>query len=131
MATQETIEALARKSFYREYPDRDWDDLLETVQTVWVEEAKKTLDFLQGLGFGDVAAAKREALEELITEDSLEDARFQIEEELVGWRDAGLFTLRRNGLSIRNKDGSGSEIIRFGFEDGFRQVIRRRLGLSK
>lgn len=70
---------------------------------------------------------RAQALEELLTPEALERARKVVEDELIDWRDEGRFVLRRNGLAIRNKDGSGSEIIRFGFEDGLRIAVRDNL----
>jgi len=57
-----------------------------------------------------------------ISEDStlLEVARAAIEDALVDLRDAGIFTLRNNGLVIKGKDGSPSYIIRMGSEDAIR-----------
>lgn len=81
-------------------------------------------EVLSAAGYGLVAEAKREALEDLLAAESLERARKIIEDELIDWRDSGLFMLRNNGLAVRNKDGSGSEIIRFGFEDGLRIAVK-------
>jgi hypothetical protein len=74
-----------------------------------------------------IAKAKAEALREAMTDEALEAARILIESELVEWRDESRFMLRNNGLAIRNKDGSGSEIIRFGFEMGYRMALADRL----
>lgn len=38
----------------------------------------------------------------------LEVGRKAIEDELVEWRDSGMFTLRNNGLVIKYRDGSES-----------------------
>lgn len=46
-----------------------------------------------------------------------EIGRSAIEDELVEWRDTRRFTLgRNNGLTIHEKNGSSSSIIRFGPE---------------
>lgn len=62
-----------------------------------------------------------------LTEDDYETARMTVEDELVEWRDSGLFTLRNNGLTIRGQDGSDSSIIRFGFEVGMRLAVKALL----
>lgn len=62
-----------------------------------------------------------------ITEDTnlLEIGRSAIEKELIEFRDSGLSEMhRRNGLVIRYKDGSESDIIRFGPETGLRIGLR-------
>lgn len=65
-----------------------------------------------------------EVLRELAnSEDALERARACIEDELVEWRDGGIFTLRRNGLAIYDRDGTPNGAIRFGFEDAFRIAL--------
>lgn len=51
-------------------------------------------------------------------------ARLAIEDELVDWRDRGLFVLRNNGFAIRTQEGEPSEIIRFGPEVGVRIALR-------
>ena len=50
-------------------------------------------------------------------------ARLAIEDELVDWRDMGLFVVRNNGFSINFADGSPSGIIRFGPEAGVRIAL--------
>lgn len=74
-----------------------------------------------------VEQEKTAVLRDLLEPEALERARKLVEDELIDWRDSGLFTLRNNGLSVRNKDGSGSEIIRFGFEAGLQLVIKDRI----
>lgn len=69
----------------------------------------------------ELAAALRELAD---SPEAKERARKLVEDELVAWRDSGMFLLRRNGLAIRNKDGSGSEIIRFGFEMGWAMALK-------
>ena len=51
-------------------------------------------------------------------------ARKAIEDELIEWRDNGMFVLRNNGFTIRYKDGSPNEIIRFGPEVGVRIALK-------
>jgi hypothetical protein len=82
---------------------------------------------LEAAGEHLVADLRLEVLGELITDEALERSRKLIEDELIEWRDEGRFMLRNNGLAIRNRDGSGSEIIRFGFEMGLRMVINDRM----
>jgi hypothetical protein len=53
-------------------------------------------------------------------EELLEIGRLAIEAELVQWRDDRMFTLRNNGLVIKERDGRDSSIIRFGPEDALR-----------
>ena len=50
-------------------------------------------------------------------------ARRAIEDELVNWRDSRMFVPRNNGFVIREKDGSASEVIRFGPETGVRIAL--------
>ncbi len=54
----------------------------------------------------------------------LEVARLAIENELVEWRDSRLFTLRNNGFTIMERDGTPSSIIRFGPETGLRIALQ-------
>lgn len=54
---------------------------------------------------------------------AMERARHRVEDELVEWRDAGRFMLRRNGLAIHERTGEASGIIRFGFETGLRVAV--------
>ena len=51
-------------------------------------------------------------------DDLLEIGRKAIEDELIEWRDSRRSELRNNGFAVREKDGSASEIIRFGPEWG-------------
>ncbi len=85
---------------------------------------------LVGAGYGDVKEARIDALGGLLTDEALERARQLIEAELIEWRDECRFMLRNNGLAVRNKDGSGSEIIRFGFEMGLRMVINDHMAAA-
>lgn len=63
---------------------------------------------------------KAEALREAATDPGArERARKLVEDELVEWRDARRFTLRNNGLAIKEADGTPSHVIRFGFELGW------------
>lgn len=58
-----------------------------------------------------------------IAEDEtlLEIGRKAIEDTLIEWRDGRMSELgRRNGLVIREKDGSESAVIRFGPETALR-----------
>lgn len=73
------------------------------------------------------ADAKRELLEELASAEVSEWARKRVEDELVEWRDEQRFMMRRNGLTIRNQDGSSSDIIRFGFEMAWAMCLREKL----
>lgn len=48
-------------------------------------------------------------------------ARRAVEDHLVEWRDERLsMPLRNNGLVIKEKDGTGSDVIRFGPETAVR-----------
>lgn len=58
-----------------------------------------------------------------LTEQDYELARMTVEDELIDWRDRGMFTLRANGLTVRGRDGSDSNIIRFGFEMGMKMAV--------
>ncbi len=70
-----------------------------------------------GLSEGLGAVAEDDAL--------LEIGRKAIEDALIDWRDARCseFT-RRNGLVIREKDGTESSVIRFGPETALRIGLR-------
>jgi hypothetical protein len=59
---------------------------------------------------------------EKISEDSelLEVARKSVEDLLIEFRDSRIFTLRNNGLVIKESDGTASAMIRFGTEDAIR-----------
>lgn len=70
----------------------------------------------------EVATALREMADD--SELLWNVARAAIEDELVRWRDDGMFVLRNNGFTIRYKDGSPSEVIRFGPEVGVRIALR-------
>jgi len=54
----------------------------------------------------------------------VESARKAIEDELIDWRDEGSFMICGNGFTVREKDGSPSEIIRFRTDIGFRIGLR-------
>ncbi len=54
----------------------------------------------------------------------LEVGRRAIELELIDWRDRRLFTLRNNGLVIKEKDGTDSSIVRFGSEVALKIGLR-------
>jgi hypothetical protein len=57
-------------------------------------------------------------------DDLLEVGRQAIEDALVEFRDSRMFTLRNNGLVIKEKDGRDSYVIRFGSEDAIRIGLR-------
>jgi hypothetical protein len=64
---------------------------------------------------------KRKALLGIAKDDELlEVARLAVESALVQMRDDRMFTVRGNGLVIREKDGKDSSIIRMGPEDAVR-----------
>ena len=67
-----------------------------------------------------------EALREMADDSELlwTVARRAIEDELVQWRDDGMFVLRNNGFAIKHKDGTPSDVIRFGPEVGVRIALR-------
>lgn len=54
----------------------------------------------------------------------MEVGRKAVENELVEWRDNTRFMPRNNGLTIRNRDGSESGIVRFGPEVGVAIALR-------
>jgi len=56
----------------------------------------------------------------LLTDDMLEIGRKAIEDMLIEFRDSRMFTVRGNGLVIRERDGSDSNIIRFGPESALK-----------
>lgn len=58
-----------------------------------------------------------------LTPEQFEIGRKAVEDELIDFRDRGIFVLRNNGLCIRNKDGTDSSIIRFGFEYGMQIAL--------
>lgn len=89
-------------------------------ENIYWQHRRHVAAALAAAGFG----LRAQALEDLLSPESLEHARKAVEDELIDWRDSGLFMLRNNGLAVRNKDGSGSEIIRFGFEDGLRIAVK-------
>ena len=70
----------------------------------------------------EVAVALREMAED--SELLWTVARAAIEDELVKWRDDGMFVLRNNGFTIKYADGAPSEVIRFGPEVGVRIALR-------
>lgn len=51
-------------------------------------------------------------------DELLEVARKAIEDVLIGFRDSGIGMVRNNGLVCKYRDGSNSDIIRLGPEDG-------------
>lgn len=53
-------------------------------------------------------------------DELLEVGRQAIEDALISMRDSRIFTMRRNGLVCREKDGTPSAIIRFGPETAIR-----------
>lgn len=65
-----------------------------------------------------------------LTGDDYEVARQAVEDALIDMRDAGMFILRRNGLVVRDRDGSNSPIIRLSIEDalqiGLKAIVARR-----
>jgi hypothetical protein len=76
---------------------------------------------MTGKSATDLAAGLRELAEDRETLWNV--ARKAIEDELVDWRDRGLFTLRNNGFTIKFEDGEPSDVIRFGPEAGVRIAL--------
>jgi hypothetical protein len=66
------------------------------------------------------AATLRELSE---SDELLEIGRLAVEDELIEWRDSRLSTLRENGLVIRERDGSPSNVIRFGSETAVKVAL--------
>jgi len=58
------VEALAKWNFEREWGEGEWQDCQAGAKPGWTKEARETLDFLAAAGFGEVAEAKAQALEE-------------------------------------------------------------------
>lgn len=63
----------------------------------------------------------------LLSDEALEIGRRAVEDELVELRDARIGQLRNNGLVIKERDGSPSDIIRLGPEDALRIGLRAML----
>lgn len=59
----------------------------------------------------------------VLTEEEVELGRKAIEDALIEMRDSRMFTVRGNGLVIREKDGAESGVIRFGPEVAIRIAI--------
>lgn len=57
-------------------------------------------------------------------EDLMEIGRKAIEDELIEWRDARRFAMRNNGFTVKEADGTPSDVIRFGPEWGVRIALR-------
>jgi Lar family restriction alleviation protein len=84
-----------------------------------------------------LAAAPRAALSEakppadetwLLSDEALEIGRKAIEDTLIEWRDERLSEpMRGNGLVIREKDGTKSDVIRFGPETALRIGLKAML----
>lgn len=45
-------------------------------------------------------------------DETIEKARLAIENELIEYRDSGIFVMNNNGLTVNNRDGSRSDIRR-------------------
>jgi hypothetical protein len=58
------------------------------------------------------------------SDELLEVGRKAIEDKLIEFRDERLSTLRNNGFTVREFDGSASSIIRFGPEVGLRIALK-------
>lgn len=58
---------------------------------------------------------------------ALEAARKAVEDVLIERRDARMFVIAGNGLTVRESDGSGSEIMRLRTVDGLHIGIRAYL----
>lgn len=54
----------------------------------------------------------------------MEVGRKAVEDALVEWRDSRMFQVRNNGLTIQERDGSPSDIVRFGPEVGMAIALR-------
>jgi len=63
----------------------------------------------------------------LLSDEALEIGRRAVEDELVELRDARIAQLRNNGLVVKERDGSPSDIIRLGPEDALRIGLRAML----
>lgn len=58
-----------------------------------------------------------------LAESEIELARKTVEDALIDFRNSRVSTLRNNGLCVKEKDGTPSDIIRFGFEYGLMIAI--------
>lgn len=64
----------------------------------------------------------------LLTPEALEIGRKAIEDALIEWRDARLSELgRNNGCVVKEKDGTASNVIRFGPEKALRIGLKAML----
>jgi len=63
-----------------------------------------------------------------INDVALEVARKAVEDALVEMRDAHMFMIGGNGFHIRNRDGSGSSIMRMSTAMGLSVGIKAYLG---
>jgi hypothetical protein len=61
----------------------------------------------------------------------MEVGRRAVEDELTEWRDSRRFTLRNNGLVIKEKDGNESSVIRFGPEAALRIALEAIASVSE
>lgn len=48
----------------------------------------------------------------------------RMEDLLIEWRDARLSVLNANGLVVKEKDGTGSSIIRIGTREAIRLILQ-------
>lgn len=60
----------------------------------------------------------------------LEVGRRAVEDVLIDMRDSRMFTIRNNGLVIKEKDGSESSIIRMGAENAVSLALRAIAAIS-
>lgn len=104
---------------------------LREIPVVWETETHKAVKFLLDHDDAEFVADALIASGAVIDADTLADdealveaARKAIEDELIDWRDEGRFMLCGNGFTVREKDGSPSEIIRFRTDLGFRIGLR-------
>lgn len=54
----------------------------------------------------------------------LKALHLHVEDELIEWRDSGRFMMTANGLVVRDRDGSSSDVIRIGTRMAITMILR-------
>lgn len=71
---------------------------------------------------GDIAAALQAVLDDALL---IEAGRLEVENQLIEFRDDGMWEgFHNNGLVVKNRDGSESNLIRMGPAFGLRIALR-------
>lgn len=63
-------------------------------------------------------------MSELVTDDMVEAARQAVEDEAIERRDARIFVLCGNGISVRERDGSESSVHRMRTDEAIRIALK-------